>query len=81
MSPDVVNPAVYEDGQQHIEVNPQGEPLLRFLVAKPVNYRRLVHLSLQTVAQVSWNCEHKHTKVKGSDQVFRCLIMCVSLLT
>lgn len=61
--PNVINPAVYTYRHEHVEVDPQGEPVIAFLVAQPVDQCRLVYLSLQTVPQVPWNCTHTHRHI------------------
>lgn len=42
MLPHVINPAVYTYRHEHVEVDPQGEPILSFLVAHPVDQSWLV---------------------------------------
>lgn len=50
--PHVVNPAVHANGHEHFEVDPQREPLFRFLVAQPVNDVGFVQFSFQAVPHV-----------------------------
>lgn len=64
--PNVINPAVYTYGHEHVEVDPQGEPVLRLLVAQPVDQRRLVELGLQTVPQVPWYWTHTRSLCSSS---------------
>lgn len=52
VSPDVIDPAVHTYGYEHVEVDPQWEPFLSFLVAQPVDQRRLVYFGFQAVPQV-----------------------------
>ena len=59
--PNVINPAVYTYWHEHVEVNPQGEPVLSLLVAHPVDQRRLVYLCFQTVPQIPWHWTHINT--------------------
>lgn len=47
--PDVIDPAVHTDGHEHVDVDPQREPVLALLVAQPVDQRRLVYFGFQTV--------------------------------
>ena len=63
--PNVVNPAVYTYRHEHVEVNPQSEPIFSFLIAHPVDQYRLVYLSFQTVPQVPWHWTNtqKHTHI------------------
>lgn len=60
--PHVVNPAVHADGHEHVEVDPQREPLFHFLITQPVNDFWFVQLSFQTVPQVPRYLKggHKH---------------------
>lgn len=63
--PHVVNPAVHADGHEHVEVDPQREPVFRFLVTQPVNDFWFVQFGFQAVPQVPRNLKggHKHANV------------------
>ena len=56
LSPDIVNPAVNNDGQQQLQVQPQCEVAIRPLGAEVVHDGRLVQLCLQLVTQITRHC-------------------------
>lgn len=59
--PNVINPAVYTYRHEHIEVDPQGEPVIRLLIAHPVNQRGLVDLCFQPIPQIPWHWTYNDT--------------------
>lgn len=58
--PDVINPAVNTQRQEHVDVNPEGEPALCFSEAQPVHHVWLVYFSLKLISQVTGHCEKTH---------------------
>lgn len=54
--PDVIDPAVNSKRQQHVDVNPEGEPARCFSEAQQVDHAWLVYFSLELISQVTGHC-------------------------
>lgn len=52
--PDVVDPAVHAHRHEHVQVDPQREPVLGLLVTQPVHQSGFIDFGFQSVPQVSW---------------------------
>lgn len=48
--PDVVNPAVNTKRQEHVDVDPEGEPAWCFSEAQPVDYVWFVYFSFKLIS-------------------------------